>query len=147
MDGMSSPQGAFGDFLRTAAGTVRSGEEAGARRLRDATAGLRGAITAMFTEVVRERDPQGYVEAAVDLRGRLQEMNISAYAMRDLDADGLSQVCFAAYQVAAMTAAQTMAERFAEMTGVRPGDATFDEAVPDEMRSWAEVEEIRKAAR
>jgi hypothetical protein len=144
---MSTPEGAFGDFIRTATSTVRGNEEIGAKRLREAAAGLRGAMAAMFSEVIRATDPHGYVEAAVDLRGRLQEVNISAYAMRDLDAARLSQTCLEAYQAAKRVAGEAIAERFTDLLGMRPGEASFEDAIPAEMRSWAEVEEIRRAAR
>jgi hypothetical protein len=143
---VTTPGEVFNAFVRTATGAVRSSDETGARRLGEAADGLRAAMAEMFAQLVRARDPEGYVEAVVDLRGRLREMNISGYAMR-LDAGRLSQTCLDAYHAARQAATEEVTARLTELFGIQPGEASFEESIPAGMRSWPEVDEIRRAMR
>ena len=144
--GVSDPTGALGDFLRVATANVRSADVSSAQRLRESVAGLKDAMAGVFAETVRAGDPKGYAEAVVDLRGRLLEMHISPYGLR-LSEEQLSAACMAAFRAAAQAAGELLPQRLTDVMGVQPGADSFEEAIPAEMRSWAEVDEIRRAGR
>ena len=86
----------FARLIEAARQVARTGQVADAERMRDETTALQGALAERLQAAATATDPQGLVTATVRYDGTVDEVHISAQAVRDLDNDALGQACVAA---------------------------------------------------
>jgi len=141
-----STEDAYKQFYETATQYARSNDSTGRRRSAEAATALRQQFLTMAEETVSATDPQGYVEATVRLSGELVDVRISAYAMRDLDAAGLSHTCTEAIAAARIRSGEAMSEKVEQMVGTGL-DTPVEEMIPAAYRNMPEVAAMLKGLR
>jgi DNA-binding protein YbaB len=99
----------FARLIEAARQVTRTGQLTDAERLRDETSAMQGALAERLRVPATATDPRGLVEATVRYDGTVDEVHISARAMRDLDNDALGQACVAAILAGRSTAATQVA--------------------------------------
>ena len=83
-------------------------------QLAEAAKDFQAGLTALMSRSATGTDEDGYVEATVSLGGKLTKTYISPHAMRDLDAQGIAQVCQSAISAARTNAAAQLKESIGE---------------------------------
>jgi DNA-binding protein YbaB len=97
-----------------------SSEGEAATRIAAAVNGVRDRFTELMGATVSATDESGQVTATVTVAGRVESVNISAYAIRNLPGSALDRACFDAIVEARKAGAAQWTSQLEELTGQRP---------------------------
>lgn len=120
-------------FTAVAGRAATSSDEISLRHIREASNRLVQSLREAMEDTGSASDPGGYVTAEVSTGGALQSVSVSAYAMRDLDAEALGRACRDAILAARAEAGSRLSARLRDELG-----ASFDAPSPDSVRALLE---------